>query len=65
MLPKSPRLVHQQEALTHLGVSASGDDAVGQVAHGVFNVYADALALDIKARSPEEFLNLLNILTNV
>ena len=49
-------LVHLQEAFT---VSASGDDAldvcvVGQVAHGVLNVHADALALDIKARSREE-----------
>ena len=34
---------------------------VGQVGHGVLNVYADALAPDIKARSTEEILN-LNIL---
>ena len=27
---------------------------VGQVAHGALNVYADALALDSKAWSPEE-----------
>ena len=58
--------MHLQEALTDPGVSASGDDAldlrvVGLVAHGVLNVYADALARDIKARSPEERLN-LNIL---
>ena len=52
-------LVHLQEAFTDPGVVASGDDAldlhvVGQVAHGVFNVYVDALALDINPWSPEE-----------
>ena len=56
-------IVHLQEAVTDPGVGASGDDAldlrvVGQVAHGVLNVYADALALDIKARSPEEIFKL-------
>ena len=45
--------------LTDPGVIASGDDAldfrvVGQVAHVFFNVCADALALDIEARSQEE-----------
>ena len=70
--PGAFALVHLQEALTDPGVSASGDDAVvrvsgddaldlrvvGQVAHGDVNVYANALALDIKARPPEEILNL-------
>ena len=42
--PGALALVHRQEAVTDLGVSASGDDAldlrvVGQVAHGVLNVY--------------------------
>ena len=51
--------MHLQEAVIVPGVSASGDDAldirvVGQVAHGVLNTFADALALEIKARSPEE-----------
>ena len=55
--------MHLQEALGDPGVRASGDDAldlrvVGQVAHGVLNVYADAFALDIKARSPEEIFEL-------
>ena len=41
-------------------VIASGDDAldfrvVGQVAHVFFNVCADVLALDIEARSQEDF----------
>ena len=37
------------------GVGASGGDALDpRVAHGVLNMYADAWALDIKARSPEE-----------
>ena len=45
MLPRSLALVHLQEALTDLGESASGEDAldllvVGQAAHGVLNVYA-------------------------
>ena len=46
MLPK---------AVIDPGVSASSDDAfdTGHVAHGVLAVYADAVALDIKARSPE------------
>ena len=48
---------------TDPGVIASGDDAldfrvVGQVSHVVFNVYADALALDIEARSLEEMFKL-------
>ena len=64
--PGALALVRLQEALTDPGVSASSGDAldlrmVGQVAHGVFNVYADALSLDLKAPSPEEIFN-LNIL---
>ena len=55
--------VHLQEAVTAPGVSARGDDALdlrvgGQLAYGVLNVYADALALDIKARSPREIFKL-------
>ena len=47
-------------ALPDPGVSASGDDAldlrvVGQVVHGVFNVCAATMALNIEARSTEEF----------
>ena len=61
--PRAFALVQLQEAVTDPGVSASGGDAidhggVGQVAHGVLNVYADASALDIKARSPVEIFNL-------
>ena len=58
----SPSCICRSPSRT-LGVSASGDGAlviraVGQGAHGVLNVYADALALDIKAPSPEAILNL-------
>ena len=52
-----------QETVKDSGVSASGDDALdlrvaGQVAHGFLNVYAGALALDIRARSPDEKFHL-------
>ena len=60
--PGAFALVHLQEAFTDPGVSASGDDALDL--RGVLNVYADALALDIKSRSPEEILN-LNIFEQV
>ena len=54
VLPGTLALVHLQEALMDLVVSASGDDAldlrvVGQVAHGVLNVCAHAMARDISS----------------
>ena len=54
--PGALALVHVQEAVTDPGVSASGGDAldlrvVGHVAHGVLNVYADALALSHQSSS--------------
>ena len=41
-------------------MSSSGDDAldlrvVGQVRHGVFNVYADSLAIDTKLSRQRNF----------